>query len=158
MKGRKSAISVRIGSGDVRNVKAIAMRLGVRDSAVFRYAVRSSLEQLGPLVDPSVQGRHLLPVLVEAAPALLRYLDLDAARLVEIVNAGVQDPDGLVAPEDLTLLSMAGVQQSDARGTISTLLDETPSLSTEKEGLVDGLREYLYEKYVFRSARRFAVG
>ena len=74
------------------------------------------------------------------------------------MNAGVQDPDGLVAPEDLTLLSMAGVQQSDARGTISTLLDETPSLSTEKEGLVDGLREYLYEKYVFRSARRFAVG
>jgi hypothetical protein len=158
VKSRKSAVSVRIGAADVRNLKAIAQRLGVRDSDVFRYAVKNSLEQLGPLVDLTVQGRHLLPVFVEAGPRLLRYFDLDAARLVEIVNSGVKDPEALVAPEDLALLSMTGVQQSYALVKLSELLDARAEVPPEKDGLVDVLREYLYEKYVFRSARRLAVG
>jgi hypothetical protein len=157
VKNRKSAVSVRIGSADVRNLKAIAKRLGVRDSDVFRYAVKSSLEQLGPLVDPTIQGRHLLPVFVEAGPRLLRYFDLDAARLVEIVNSGVKDPETIVAPEDLSLLSMTGVQQSYALVKLSELLDGRPDVPPEKDGLVDVLREYLYEKYVYRSVRRLAV-
>ena len=156
MKSRKSAISVRIGAADVRNVKAVAKRLGVRDSDVFRYAVKSSLEQLGQLGDPNVHGRHLLPVFVEAGPTLLRFFDLDATRLVEIVNAGVQDPEALVAPEDLTLLSMAGVQQSLALVKLNEQREEAPSSPSETQTLVDALREYLYEKYVFRSPRRLA--
>jgi hypothetical protein len=158
VKSRKSAVSVRIGAADVRNLKAIAKRLGVRDSDVFRYAVKNSLEQLGPLVDPTIQGRHLLPVFVEAGPSLLRYFDLDAARLVEIVNAGVKDAEAVVAPEDLSLLSMTGVQQSYALVKLSELLDERSEMPPDKDGLVDVLREYLYEKYVYRPARRFAVG
>jgi len=155
---RKAAVSVRIGAADVNKLKAIAKRLGVRDSDVFRYAVKSSLEQLEPLVDPAVAGRHLLPLFVEAGPRLLRFFDLDAARLAEIVNSGVRDPETLVAPEDLTLLSMAGLQQSYALVKLSELLDRTTQIPPEKDGLVDILREYLYEKYVFRSPRRVAVG
>jgi hypothetical protein len=155
---RKAAVSVRIGAGDVYKLKAIAKRLGVRDSDVFRYAVKSSLEQLGPLVDPAVSGRHLLPVFVEAGPRLLRFFELDAARLTDIVNSGVADPETLVAPEDLTLLSMAGVQQSYALVKLSELLDQQSEIPPEKDGLVDVLREYLYEKYVFRSARRAVAG
>jgi hypothetical protein len=158
VKNRKAAVSVRIGAADVRNLKAIAKRLGVRDSDVFRYAVKNSLEQLGPLVDPGVHGRHLLPVFVEAGPRLLRFFELDAARLAEIVNAGVVDPETLVAPEDLTLLSMTGVQQSYALVKLSELLDQTSDMPPEKDGLVNVLREYLYEKYVFRSPRRAAAG
>ncbi len=158
MTNRKAAVSVRIGAADVNKLKAIAKRLGVRDSDVFRYAVKSSLEQLEPLVDPAVAGRHLLPLFVEAGPRLLRFFDLDAARLAEIVNSGVQDPETLVAPEDLTLLSMAGLQQSYALVKLSELLDRTTQIPPEKDGLVDILREYLYEKYVFRSPRRVAVG
>jgi hypothetical protein len=155
---RKAAVSVRVGAADVSKLKAIAKRLGVRDSDVFRYAVKNSLEQLAPLVDPAVSGRHLLPVFVEAGPRLLRFFELDAARLAEIVNSGVQDPEALVAPEDLTLLSMAGVQESYALVRLSELLDQSTQIPPEKDGLVDVLREYLYEKYVFRSARRVAVG
>ena len=95
---------------------------------------------------------------VEAGPTLLRFFDLDAARLVEIVNAGVEDPEALVAPEDLTLLSMAGVQQSYARVKLNELRDEPPSLPQETQTLVDALREYLYEKYVFRSRRLASSG
>jgi len=155
---RKSAVSVRLGAADVRSLKAIAKRLGVRDSDVFRYAVKSSIEQLSPLGDPAVQGRHLLPVFIEAGSKLLQYFDLDAARLVEIVNAGVQDAELQVAPEDLTLLSMAGVQQSYALVKLSELLDQTPQVPPEKDGLVSVLRDYLYEKYLYRSARRLAAG
>jgi hypothetical protein len=154
---RKAAVSVRIGAADVLKLKAIARRLGARDSDVFRYAVKNSLEQLAPLVDPAVSGRHLLPVFVEAGPRLLRFFELDAGRLAEIVNSGVQDAEALVAPEDLTLLSMAGVQQSYALVKLSELLDQTAQIPPEKDGLVDVLREYLYEKYVFRSGRRAAA-
>ena len=158
MSRRKSAVSVRLGIADVRSLKAIAKRLGVRDSDVFRYAVKSSLEQLSPLADPTVQGRHLLPVFIEAGSKLLQYFDLDAARLVEIVNHGVEDTELRVASEDLTLLSMAGVQQSYALVKLGELLDQTPQIPPDKDGLVDVLREYLYEKYLYRSGRRLAVG
>jgi hypothetical protein len=149
-------VSVRMGVTDLSKMKAIAKRLGVRDSDVFRYAVKNSLAQLAPLVDPTIQGRHLLPVFVEAGPALLRYFELDAARLADIVNSGVDNPELLVAGEDLTLLSMAGVQESLAMVKLGELLEGTAP--QEKDGLADVLREYLYEKYVFRSARRLAVG
>jgi hypothetical protein len=125
---------------------------------VFRYAVKNSLEQLGPLVDPAVHGRHLLPVFVEAGPRLLRFFELDASRLAEIVNTGVREADALVAPEDLSLLSLVGVQQSYALVKLSELLDETPEIPPEKDGLVDVLREYLYEKYLYRPARRAVAG
>ncbi len=158
MKNRKSAVSVRMGVTDLNKVKAIAKRLGVRDSDVFRYAVKNSLALLAPLVDPSVHGRHLLPVFVEAGPTLLRYFELDAARLADIVNSGVNDPETLVAPEDLTLLSMAGLQESYAIVKLGELLAGGRALSQEKDELVHALRDYLYEKYVFRPTKRVAVG
>jgi hypothetical protein len=154
---RKAAISVRIGAADVRDLKAIARRLGVRDSDVFRYAVKSSLDQLGPLVDTTVSGRHLLPVFVEGGPRLLRFFDLDARRLAEIVNAGVEDLEALVALEDLTLLSMAGAQGSYALVKLTELLDQKRESPPDTGGLVETLREYLYQKYVYRSSRRAAV-
>jgi hypothetical protein len=147
-----------MGSADLMKTKAIAKRLGVRDSDVFRYSVKSTLAQLAPLVDSTIHGRHLLPVFVEAGPTLLRYFELDAARLAEIVNDGVDDPELLVAPEDLTLLWMAGSQESLALVKLGELLENGSNLAQEKDGLVGVLREYLYEKYVFRSARRTATG
>jgi hypothetical protein len=155
---RKAAVSVRIGASDVRDVKAIARRLGVRDSDVFRYAVKNSLAQLAPLVDPKVQGRDLLPVFIEAGPGLLRYFELDAAKLGEIVNTGVDKPELRVAAEDLTLLSMAGIKESYALVKLGELLDDKEPLPAEKDGLVEILREYLYGKYAFRAVRRLAAG
>ena len=157
MKNRKSAVSVRMGVTDLSKVKAIAKRLGVRDSDVFRYAVKNSLAQLAPLVDPGIHGRHLLPVFVEAGPTLLRYFELDAARLADIVNSGVVDPETLVAPEDLTLLSMSGLQESYAIVKLGELLEGGRAQPQEKDELVHALRDYLYEKYVFRP-KRVAVG
>ena len=66
MDSRKQAVSIRMSSGDIRNVKKLAKRLGVRDSDVIRLAVKAMLARLGPLNDSSLRGRSLVPVFVES--------------------------------------------------------------------------------------------
>ena len=59
LESRKQAVSIRMNVSDVRKVKKLASRLGVRDSDVIRFAVKSMLSRLGPLYDPDVRGRSL---------------------------------------------------------------------------------------------------
>lgn len=148
VEGRKRAVSIRMSSADVRRVKKLAQRLGVRDSDVIRYAVRGMLARLGPLYEPESRGRALVPVLVEAGAEFLRFFDLDTARLDSIVNGDV-DTDKRVSREDLALLAMAGVQEPYAALKLSELsqLDERLLRSAD---LSSSLRQYLYEKYVYR--------
>ena len=73
MDGRKQAVSIRLSAADLRNVKKLSRRLGVRYSDVIRYAVKSTLAKLGPLFDSEVRGRNLVPVFVEAGNELVRY-------------------------------------------------------------------------------------
>src|SRR5579862_4204848 len=87
MEQRKQAVSIRLGDGDVRNIKRIAKRLGVRDSDIIRFAIKSALARLGPLCDESIRGRNLVPVLVESGDDLIRYFELDAYRLETIINS-----------------------------------------------------------------------
>ena len=56
MDSRKQAVSIRMSAGDIRSVKKLARRLGVRDSDVIRLAVKSMLAKLGPLNDATVRG------------------------------------------------------------------------------------------------------
>ena len=50
--GRKQAISLRISAADHRQVKKLAERLGSRDSDVVRFALKSMLQRLGPIIKP----------------------------------------------------------------------------------------------------------
>jgi 16S rRNA U516 pseudouridylate synthase RsuA-like enzyme len=59
---RKQAVSIRLGEGDVRNIKRMAQRLGVRDSDIIRFAVKSMLSRIAPLCDDAIRGRNLVPV------------------------------------------------------------------------------------------------
>src|SRR3974390_1642379 len=90
MESRKQAMSIRMHAADVRKVKRLAERLGVRDSDVIRFAVKRMLARLGPLHDPEVRGHNLVPVFVESGVELLRFFELDAARLEAIINDGVE--------------------------------------------------------------------
>ena len=94
---RKQAVSIRMSRGDVRNIKRLAERLGARDSDVIRFAIKLMLAQLAPLQDPTVGGRGLVPVFLESGPELMRHFELDASRLVSIINDGVE-ADRQVAP------------------------------------------------------------
>lgn len=155
MNSRKQAVSIRMSAADVRSVKKLAARLGVRDSDIIRLAVKSTLAKLGPLNDPNVRGRSLVPVFVEWGEEIFRYLEIDAVRLESIVNEGV-DETSRVEHEDIQLIAMNGVQQSYARLRLSSLGERgtdspVPSevgIDTDSD-LVTTLRKYLYKKYVF---------
>jgi hypothetical protein len=146
--GRKQAVSIRMNLTDIRKVKQLAKRLGVRDSDVIRFAVKSMLAKLGPLYDPQAHGRNLLPVFVESGAELLRFFDIDASRLESIINSEVE-ADRRVDREDVALLALTGAQEPYAALKLSELERTERPRQTAGE-LLESLRQYLYAKYVYR--------
>jgi hypothetical protein len=179
---RKQAVSIRMSRSDVRQIKRLADRLGVRDSDVVRFAIKTMLARLAPLPDPAVTGYGLVPVFMEAGPELMSHFDLDADRLAGIINEGA-DENRRVDAEDIQLIAMRAVQGSyfklrtvDSPGArrVVSLRPENGSVAeegrhahseTEREpGRVNGagndaqeqsLRRYLYNKYLYA---RFSDG
>jgi hypothetical protein len=163
MEIRKKAVSIRISSSDVSKIKRLAKRLGVRDSDVIRFAVKSALAKLAPLQDPEVRGRNLVPMFVESGSELFHHFELDAMRLENIIN-----DERRVDHEDIQLIAMSGVQQPYLRwrltmtpvgsngvhgagsgnGSGTPVPDARPELASDPG---HSLREYLYEKYVYRN-------
>jgi len=165
MDSRKQAVSIRMNAADIRNVKKLAKRLGVRDSDVIRFAVKVMLGKLAPLYDPHVTGRKLVPVFVESGTDIFRHFELDAVRLDTIINDGA-DAESRVDQDDVQLIAMSGIQQSYAKLRLSSLGNGGNgtnhansgsngaggrSVKSEDEELGSSLRRYLYEKYVYRT-------
>jgi hypothetical protein len=147
---RKQAVSIRMQANDVRKVKKLAARLGVRDSDVIRFAVKSMLAKLGPLYDPEMHGRNLVPVFVESGGELLRFFDIDAAKLETIINNGVH-AERRVDRDDIALLALTGAQEPYAALKLSEL-EQTERPRRSPAELLESLRQYLYAKYVYRPA------
>ncbi len=144
---RKQAVSIRLSTGDVRKIKRLAERLGVRDSDVIRFAVKSTLQRLAPLCDPEIRGRNLVPLFVEGASDLIVYFDLDAFRLESIVNEGA-DEERQVEHEDIQMLAMSVTQQP----YLKLRLGGANGADGASERTAESLRQYLYRKYVYRAA------
>ena len=149
VEGRKQAVSIRMNGNDVRKVKRLAARLGVRDSDVIRFAVKSMLAKLGPLYDPEVHGRNLVPVFVESGAELLRFFDIDASKLEAIINNGVH-ADRRVDRDDIALLALTSAEAPYAALRLSEL-EQTERPRRSPSELLESLRQYLYAKYVYRS-------
>jgi hypothetical protein len=145
---RKQAVSIRMNGGDIRKVKQLARRLGVRDSDVIRFAVKSMLGRLAPLYDAEASGRNLVPVFVESGAELLRFFDIDAAALDAIINQGVEQ-ERRVDRDDIALLAMSSSQEPYAAIKLSEL--DSRARGGEAGELSQSLRQYLYGKYVYRS-------
>jgi hypothetical protein len=139
-----------MNGNDVRKVKKLAVRLGVRDSDVIRFAVKSMLAKLGPLYDPDMHGRNLVPVFVESGGELLRFFDIDAAKLESIINNGVH-AERRVDRDDIALLALTGAQEPYAALKLSEL-EQTDRPHRSPAELLESLRQYLYAKYVYRPA------
>ena len=153
---RKRAMSIRINVADVTKVKRLAQRLGVRDSDIVRFALKTMLTRLVPLSDPDVRGRNLVPVFVESGAELLRYFDLDAARLEAIINEAT-GTERRVERDDIALLALTGAQDPYAALKLSELNHrDEPALHAGE--LSSSLRRYLYEKYVYRANGASAAG
>lgn len=160
MDSRKQAVSIRMNSADIRNVKKLAKRLGVRDSDVIRFAVKVMLGKLAPLYDLQVRGKRLVPVFVESGTDIFRHFELDALRLDTIINDGA-DEGSRVEHDDIQLIAMSGIQRSYARLRLSSI-GNAPAGRTEESGeeeeLGSSLRRYLYEKYVYHLPNGLPAG
>lgn len=146
---KKQAISLRIGSADLRRIKRLAERLGVRDSDVVRFAIKTTLAKLAPLCDPAMRGRNLVPVFVESGTDIFQHFDLDATQLDSIINDGVQGAE-CVEHTDLQLIAMTGIRNSVAELSLRRLgrLPGEDTGSFDLEELRSGpLKRYLYAKY-----------
>jgi hypothetical protein len=143
---RKQAVSIRLGDSDIRNIKRIAKRLGVRDSDIIRFAIKSTLSRIAPLCDSGIRGRNLVPVLVESGDEFIRYFELDAFRLESIINENVE-PGREVERDDIALIAMSGLREEYL---VMRLADGTSAPDPAPHGRT--LRQYLYDKYVYRGA------
>jgi Arc/MetJ-type ribon-helix-helix transcriptional regulator len=141
---RKQNISVRLSAQDLRRVRDIAARLQVRESDVFRFAVRASLAKLTPLQDGDAAGADLVPVFIDFGSELMSYFELDRDRLNAIINGELQDEQKRVAKEDIELLALWGLQD---KFLFVRLKDY---VGGSKEGVSPSalLRRYLLDKYV----------
>ena len=142
---RKQAVSIRLGETDIRNIKRVAKRLGVRESDIIRFAIKSTFRRLAPLSDPAIRGRSLVPVLVEAGDELIWHFELDALRLENIINADAED-GRRVDSDDIALLAMSGMREE----YLAMRLNDGGS--ADAGGPERSLRHYLYDKYVYRNA------
>jgi len=146
---RKQAVSIRLGDSDIRNIKRMAKRLGVRDSDVIRFAIKSTLNRVAPLGDQAIRGRNLVPVLVESGDELIRYFELDAFRLETIINEHVETARQ-VDRDDIALLAMGGLRDE----YLMMRLNDGEVVSGDSSLAARSLRHYLYDKYVYRNSEQ----
>lgn len=145
---RKQNISLRMGSSDLKKIKAIARRLSVRESDVYRFAIKSMLSKLGPLHNLEVKGRDVLPVLLEIGPEFVSYFDLDANGLGDIINGDVESEDKKVHQEDIELLALSVSHEN----FVMFKLKELAKTDLQHQGITSMLKEYLVNKYVDKPA------
>lgn len=143
---RKQAVSIRLSDSDIRHIKLIAERLGVRDSDIIRFAIKSSLSRIAPLCDAAIRGRNLVPVLVESGDELIRHFELDAFRLEKIINEGVEE-GRQVERDDIALLAMSGLRED----YLVLRIKEGNGGAADSAAPARSLRGYLYDKYVYRN-------
>ena len=146
---RKQAVSIRMSAADVRKIKKLALRLGVHDSDVVRFAVKSMLARLEPLHDPEARGRSVLPVFMESGDELVRFFELDALRLDIIINEGVEFARR-VDRDDVALIAMHATQPPFAAMKLSEMVGGADRPRNGDAETVYSLRRYLYEKYARR--------
>jgi hypothetical protein len=147
----KKNISVRLGIADLRRMKEIALRLGVKESDIFRFAVKSLSTRLMPLINRQLTGVPMLVALLESGEELLRHFEFDTYQLHRLIN-GV-DGEKAVADEDIEMLAI-GIINSDY---IADQLSARLSMRVDAANAFATLHEYLLKKYQVRQRQRLVA-
>lgn len=142
----KKNISVRLGVADLRRVKEIALRLGVKESEIFRYSVKALSTRLMPLLNRQLSGVPMLVALLESGEEMLSYFEFDAQHLERLIN-GSADEEREVAHEDIEMLAI-GIINADY---LASRISEKLATRVEPAGAFEALRNYLFQKYQVRS-------
>lgn len=138
----KKNISVRLSESDLRRLKDIATRLQVKDSDLFRFAVKLMLSQMMPLLRKDMRGIDVLLTLLDAGGEMLRYFEFDSHQIDKIVNKGI-DEDRRISMDDIDLVAIAMLNQT----YLKAQLLEMGVLEKGGDNPVAALRHYLYSKY-----------
>ncbi|MDD5276172.1 MAG: hypothetical protein PHR16_08825 [Methylovulum sp.] len=136
----KQIVSLRLADSDRAAVQAIAARLFVRESDIYRFAINYLLNRFSCLFDKSYAGSDLLPAMLEIREEINHSLGLKRHQLEKIINGNNLHPDKYVAMSDIELLLMP--QHMIKQRLIK--LDSTPRNNLSIE---DWLKAYLTEKY-----------
>lgn len=143
---KKQVVSMRLNGADLTRVKEIAKRLKVRESDVYRFAIKTTLTKLSPFYDVEMRGKDLLPIFIEMCAELTTYFDLDTESLDRLINGDLSDPHKRVEKDDIRLLSMLGMPEQ----YVYLKLRELANKPVEHKGMSSLVRQYLYEKYSHR--------
>jgi len=135
---------MRISESDHLKIKRIANRLGVRDSDMYRYAIKTALSKLSPLDHRDRCGRDVLPAFIESGKELANFFNLDAEKLNTIINNGNESKELNIDIHDIELIAMSALPDHFMQRKIQEML-ETTSANTNID---NALCEYLYDKYL----------
>ncbi len=136
----KQIISLRLVDSDRVAIQAIASRLFVRESDIYRFAINYLLNRFSCLFDESCTGSDLLPAMLEIRAEINHTLGLKRHQLERIFNGNNLNPDKYVAMSDIELLLMP---QHILKQRLMKQ-DETPRANIDVE---TWLKLYLTEKY-----------
>ncbi len=102
----KQMISVRLLESDRVAIKAVASRLFIRESDVYRCAINFFLNRYHCLTDSAFTGSDLLLAFCEIRTEINQTIHLKKHLLDRILNGNNLDPDKYVAMSDIELLLM----------------------------------------------------
>lgn len=143
MECRKQNVSVRMANSDLHRIKEISKRLGVKESDLFRFCVKSVLSKLMPLQDETIKGSDLMPVFIDIGDDLARFFELDAERLEKIINGDLGEAEKKVSRDDIDLLALASISER----YVVVKLNEMAKRPASGQSAFDALRDYFKEKY-----------
>lgn len=149
--GNKKNISVRLTDADLRSLKSLSQKLSIKESDLFRFAVKSALHRLMPLMPRDIHGIEFLLALLDCGQEVLKYFEFDTHQLDKMINqqgAGEEK----VYIEDIELVVIS-VINPDYLGKRLVELGHTVDL---QGNIPQQLRQYLETKYA-RTERMTAL-
>lgn len=144
MSKKKRNISVRLSESDIRKIKDISDRFGVKESELFRYGVKCMLTKLMPFNDPNLRGADLIPAWLECGPELLNYFYIDSDQLGTIFNNDIKEDDTEIDASDLDLMVLSNLNEK----FVVKRLSDICGIPLECSDVQTVLHKYLHDKYV----------
>jgi len=148
-KGKSDAktrtFSIRLTDAEHKRIREIAARLESSESAVIRYAIRSTLKRIGALSGSESSAVSLVPVFVEHGEELINFFDLDVSSLDRVLNGDTRESCNRIDPADLALLVASGLGEPH----VHAKLREIQEYGVEPGDVPTMLRGYFYRKYIY---------
>lgn len=117
----KQTISLRLADADRLQVQALAARLFVRESDIYRLAIGYLLNRFGDFLNPEKTGSDLLPAFLQARVEMNDILEVRRHQLENILNGNNARPEKYIAMSDIELLMLprhllrSGLMKADSK-------------------------------------------